>query len=274
MFICGCQLDDIRLIPRPLPGGPIVEEFPRQIRFVRGTEELIGVAGRLPPTFDVEVVLDAPSENMAPSLSLNGSAIGLKTPVPLVLQGNGRYTGQLPIASILENGIYHLPVSLAAGESEPEFFANIQLSVFPSVERPLFADNFTPEWKEGSPRWVIVDLQATDQVFDGEASLKLLSDQHFGYLRYVTWEPPEPLEGFGYRLHFAFFAGRLEDSGSLPILDMILNESPSSRGETVDLLNEAGREWRGVDLRQETWQVAEIPIGESSNQSRGLRLLA
>ena len=63
-------LDDIRLIPRPLPDGPIVEEFPRQIRFVRGTEELIGVAGLLPLSFDIEVFLDL--SEVAPSLTVDG----------------------------------------------------------------------------------------------------------------------------------------------------------------------------------------------------------
>ena len=258
-------LDDIRLVPEEAPTAPAREEFPTLTPFISATDTLVGLEGAVP--LDIEVALQAPMGGQVPALSLDLSSVGEAGPVSLTHEGTGRYTVDHQIARPLGNGVYHLPVLITAGERQPELLAVLGLSVFPAEDRILWADGLTPEWTEPHPLVATLEPEATSRVYKGQASLSLQSVSSAVTRNYLTWEPAETVERFGYNLRLAFHPGELERAGDPPAFNAILKTIADARPEeTVELLGRDGDRSR-LDLRQNTWQVVEVPVGVGQIQS-------
>ena len=149
-----------------------------------------------------------------------------------------------------------MPVIKLAGKLvfyEPAFFFNIQLQVFPTEERFLYADDEAPEWEEIT--FVTLDPKATAQVFTGSTSLgvQMTTGSKFG------WMPPEPVVGFGYRLRFAFHPGEAEFTS----FNVTFIGSENSR-RLVPLVGGAQDDPPFADVEQREWQIVEIPLSPLS----------
>jgi pimeloyl-ACP methyl ester carboxylesterase len=243
-------LDDVRLVPRapPLTAHP-AQTFAPAIRFVRGTEEFSAVAGHVPSSLPIEVILET-SPEAKPSLSLDGTAVGLVTPLPLTDQGAGRYTGWLPMDETLDNGGYVVPVTVETDLRGSELFVPIRLSIFPAHDRTIYADTVTAELDE--IRQVTLDQQSTTQVFEGTTSLGVQAEvgSIFG------WVPAEATPGFGYRLHLAFHPG--DATGGSYIIT--IKGSSSTVLQRIELVGNVTAQSLDLKLENRSWQVVDVPL--------------
>ena len=202
---------------------------------------------------EVSVVLGAPPEATGtfPELSLDLSSLGVVDPLPMHHDGKGRYTFDGTIIPP-SNGRFRLPVYLHSEGEVPYLFYEVALEVYPAEEQTLFTDGLTSGWQATTSNNVTLDPQATAQVFAGNTSLGVQASSNSFALRFL---PPEPVEGFGYTLRFAFHPGEAT-GGSLPSFKLAL------RGK--DVLTAVTKKLNGVnvDLEKKEWQVAEVPLQE------------
>jgi hypothetical protein len=251
-------------------GQPVatVEVYDFGQPIIRSAPDVYAASGARSTPLNFEVHLDLLSDAPAPGLVLDLSDYGQSAPVDLSHQGDGRYTGQASIEVPTLSGRYNLPLQLIPADSAPEPFFDLHLVVIPSQERLLSADGLTPEWTAPNSILVTFDPQATAQVFAGQTSLSLLP-RLSNNTDYLVWGPAEPIEGAGYRLHFAFYPAELVDTEEPPTFNLsIWRQSPYGvlAATIVPLLSGDG-EGPGVDLQRHAWQVVEIPLGAGSIQS-------
>ena len=242
-----------------------VKAFDPTHPLVRNAPEVYATAGQTSASLPFEIHLEISPGDPTPDLRLDLSAFGQTAPVDLSHQGGGRYTGQGPVEVPAQNGHYELPLWLLPTDAAPEPFFDLQLVVFPTEEHTLLADGLTDEWIEANAFFAAFDPQATAEVFGGQTSLRLQTNGT-NKIAYLIWEPAEPVDGSGYRLHFAFFPEELEESGDPAAFNVIVkSQSPlnAASQEIVPLLDGDGAR-PGVDLQQSAWQIVEIPLGQGS----------
>jgi enterochelin esterase-like enzyme len=164
----------------------------------RITRTFTTTAGSPAHPLDIEVQLQTPADQPTPDLHVDLSALNESASLPLSHDGQGHYRSQPQITPPTQSGVYRLPVWRTVAGNEPEFLFNIELQVFPAGEQPLFNEDTAQAWETTR---TTLDAQATDQVLEGTTSLKMDAGIAFNFGRSLN----TPLEGFGYRLRFAFY---------------------------------------------------------------------
>jgi len=234
-------LDDIRLVRSPPEPLYRLASLP--------TQDLAVLEAGPPASLRVEVVLETPLERSPPSLSLDLSALGETDAVPLVHEGNGRYTARPRITPPEHNSIHRLPLMMTTEAGEQELFFNLRLRVLPANDQVLFSDDEAPHWEALSGS---LDPLATEQIYKGATSLAVIRSSFTDRFK-SQWVAPEPVGPFGYRLHFAFHPGDLESLRAFEI--RIVGDAV----KTVDFVDD-NPDNPGVDLTIRDWQVVEIPL--------------
>lgn len=206
-------------------------------------------------TLDLQIEFAGPLEATGsfPQISLDLSPLGLEE-VPLRHDGQGRYIFDGTLTPP-HSGRFRLPVRLHPEGQEPYLFYNVVLEVWPTKEIPLFTDGLAPEWQTLTSGSLTLDPQAIAQVFQGSYSLGVKGN---GFtLRFL---PPEPFDGLGYTLHFAFHPGDAK-GGSSPTFNVVLTGSEPSINLVTELIG-GDLEGAGVDLAKQEWQVVEVPLSK------------
>ena len=216
---------------------------------IPGTKEFTTVAGTVPLPLDIAVELEVAPEATRPTLSLDLSAVGGDASLPLIHEGGGRYRARTQITQVLDNGVYFLPILSAQGDQPAQLFYNFRLRILPDEEQILFADHEAPAWEE--IQQVSLDPQTPDPVFEGETSLGVQA--RIGAL--FGWVAPEPVKGFGYRLHLAFHPG--EATGSL--FNLSIKGTSGNTLQSVELIGDS-EESLGLDLEDKVWQEVDLPL--------------
>ena len=224
---------------------------PRSI-LLQPTESIRTLAGGPPVSVPIEVQLEGLAADSEPALHLDLTPLGQAESMALAPQGAGRYTGQLQLTPPTVNGVFWLPVGLAETPGATQRLATfLHLAVFPARTYPLFGDDEAPQWEAISR--VLLEPQATDQVFEGTTSLGVQPQNTRLPFRF-GWVPSEPVPGFGYRLHVAFHPGEAEPSSNF---SLTIQSQEDLR--VVDLVGSPDGSPL-VDLAHKAWQVVELPL--------------
>ncbi|MBT7862891.1 MAG: SUMF1/EgtB/PvdO family nonheme iron enzyme [Gemmatimonadetes bacterium] len=169
--------------------------------------------------------------------------------IPLHPGADGLYRGDASIAE-LGNGRYDTVLRIEGEAGERFRLGTAALDVLPEIDLPIFDDGVADGWRMRQ-----VSINHTPSVHAGVAADAFAVND--GKLWIITYQADEPIDAYGYVLHFAFHPGDavpLSEGGKFRLV--------VGRTE-VDLLAE---QW--IDMERREWQVVELPISALLRESR------
>jgi formylglycine-generating enzyme len=201
----------------------------------------------LPLVLDVQLDRTLARVEQFDGMSLDLSSAQIQTPLPLIDEGNGRYSTSSTITP-LRNGRHPLVVQVQNVDGTQYPTGRVLLDVWPVSDVGIFADRLSTSWTLSHRNMESVALDQTDLVYAGHAAGSMQAKRSFAGWQ-VLFETTQPLDAFGYAVRVAVNPAQLQlqdgDRLSLSVVP----------GSGVSLLDH-------VDLTLRDWQLVEIPLEE------------